>query len=78
MARDVVADVDWMLTEDCYVDNWCQEATVFIDNNKPVFMTEYDDLVPDFTPACELAKSLGFSAIWRDPGLELYTYVACQ
>ena len=78
MAADVVADVDWMLTEDCYVDAWCHEATVFVENNKPVFMTEYVDLVPDFTPACELAKTLGFSAIWRDPGLELDTYVACQ
>lgn len=78
MAVDVVSQVDWMLTEDCYVDSWCNAASVFIDNDKPVFMTEYDDLVPDFGPACELARSLGFSAIWRDPSLALDTYVACQ
>ncbi|MEM7256268.1 MAG: endo alpha-1,4 polygalactosaminidase [Pseudomonadota bacterium] len=78
MAVDVVSDVDWMLTEDCYVDNWCQEASVFIDNNKPVFMTEYEDLLPDFTPACALAKSLGFFAIWRDPSLADGTYLACE
>lgn len=78
MAPDVVSQVDWMLTEDCYVDSWCDAATVFVEADKPVFMTEYDDLVPDFAPACELAKSLGFSAIWRDPSLALDTYVACQ
>jgi endo-alpha-1,4-polygalactosaminidase (GH114 family) len=78
MAPDVVADVDWMLTEDCYVDNWCQAASVFVENNKPVFMTEYEDLLPDFTPACELAKSLGYFAIWRDPGLADGTYLACE
>lgn len=78
MAADVVGDVDWMLTEDCYVDSWCQAATVFIDNNKPVFMTEYEDLLPDFAPACELAKSLGFFAIWRDPSLANGIYLACE
>ena len=41
-------------------------------------MTEYEDLLPDFAPACALAKSLGFSAIWRDPGLALGTYLACE
>ena len=78
MAPDVVDDVDWMLTEDCYVDNWCQAASIFVENNKPVFMAEYDDLVPDFAPACQLAKSLGFSAIWRDPSLANETYLACE
>ncbi len=78
MAETVVDDVDWMLTEDCYVDSWCHAATVFIEADKPVFMTEYEDLVPDFTPACELAKSLGFTAIWRDPSLALGTYLACE
>ncbi len=78
MAPDVVGNVDWMLTEDCYVDNWCQAATVFIENDKPVFMTEYEDLLPDFIPACELAKALGFFAIWRDPSLANGTYLACE
>lgn len=78
MAAVVVGDVDWMLTEDCYVDNWCNAASVFVENNKPVFMAEYDDLVPDFAPACELAKSLGYFAIWRDSSLANETYLACE
>jgi len=52
MVYDVVGEVDWMLVEDCYYDSWCEYATPFIDADKPVFMAEYDDLVPDFTPAC--------------------------
>lgn len=78
MVPDVVDEVDWMLVEDCYFDSWCNAATAFIDANKPVFMAEYDDLVPDFAPACELAKALGFSAIWRDPGLSNRLYLACE
>ncbi len=78
MVPDVVDEVDWMLVEDCYFDSWCLAATAFIDADKPVFMAEYDELVPDFTPACELAKSLGYSAIWRDTSLSNTLYLACE
>lgn len=78
MVPDVVDDMDWMLVEDCYFDSWCSYATGFIDANKPVFMAEYDELVPDFAPACELAKSLGFFAIWRDTSLSNRLYLACE
>ncbi len=78
MVADVVNEVDWMLVEDCYFDSWCMAATAFIDADKPVFMAEYDELVPDFTPACELAKSLGYSAIWRDTSLSTGIYLACE
>ena len=78
MVADVVDEVDWMLVEDCYFDSWCMAATAFIDADKPVFMAEYDELVPDFAPACELAKSLGYSAIWRDTSLSTVTYLACE
>ena len=78
MVPDVVDEVDWMLVEDCFFDSWCMAATAFIDADKPVFMAEYDELVPDFTPACELAKALGYSAIWRDTSLSTTTYLACE
>lgn len=78
MVADVVDEVDWMLVEDCFYDSWCTAATAFIDADKPVFMAEYDELVPDFTPACELAKSLGYTAIWRDTSLSTALYLACE
>ncbi len=78
MVPDVVDEVDWMLVEDCYYDSWCMAATAFIDADKPVFMAEYDELVPDFAPACELAKSLGYSAIWLDSSLSNKLYLACE
>jgi len=78
MVADVVDEVDWMIVEDCYYDSWCHLATGFIDANKPVFMAEYDELVPDFAPACQLAKTLGFSAIWRDTSLSDELYLACE
>ncbi len=70
IAPAVLDDVDWMLTENCFVDNWCDGASIFIDANKPVFMTEYQERLQDFRPACKLAKTLGFSAIWTSRELD--------
>jgi len=69
VAFDVVYDVDWLITESCYVYNWCAEAQVFTQNNKPVFMTEYVEYLSDFTSACKEARRFGFNAIYRDTGL---------
>lgn len=69
IAKNVVAKVDWLITESCFVDNWCAEASLFVEHNKPVFMTEYIEYLPDFSKACRQAKLLGFSAIYRDIGL---------
>ncbi|OED35482.1 hypothetical protein AB833_30130 [Chromatiales bacterium (ex Bugula neritina AB1)] len=70
LAPVLVNDVDWMLIENCYVDGWCDDARVFIDANKPVFMTEYRELLRDFTPACDTARRLGYTAIWRSEALD--------
>lgn len=69
LAPDVINQVDWIITENCYIDDWCTQARLFIENNKPVFMTEYAEYLPDFTSACTQAREFGFSAIYRDTGL---------
>ena len=69
VAIDVVDDVDWLITESCYVYRWCAEAQVFTRHNKPVFMTEYTEYLSDFTSACAEARMFGYSAIYRDTGL---------
>ncbi len=65
LAPAVLEQVDWILTENCFVDNWCEQAKIFVEANKPVFMAEYVELLTDFAPACEMARELGFSAIYQ-------------
>jgi len=69
LAPDVINQVDWIITENCYADDWCEQARLFVENNKPVFMTEYVEYLPDFTSACIQAREFGFRAIYRDTGL---------
>ena len=69
VAVDVIDQVDWLITESCYVYHWCAQAQIFTENNKPVFMTEYAEYLSDFTAACIEAEKYGFSAIYRDTGL---------
>ena len=69
LATEVVSQVDWMITENCFVDNWCEEAKLFVAANKPVFMTEYVELLPDFAGACTSARAFGYRAIYRDKEL---------
>lgn len=66
IAPEVIHQVDWMITENCVVDEWCAEAALFVEHNKPVFMAEYKELLSDFTVACEQAVEYRFSAIYRD------------
>lgn len=69
LVKDVIDQVDWMITENCFVDNWCEDAQLFVTANKPVFMAEYVELLPDFSSACISARAFGYSAIYRDTGL---------
>lgn len=79
LAPAVLSRVDWMLTENCFVDNWCEQAKVFVEANKPVFMTEYVQLLADFTPACRVARELGFSAIYQSVDLAgTNSYQRCE
>jgi hypothetical protein len=70
---------DWALTEECFVDEWCEDMEPFITAGKPVFAAEYietideDDFLSDVCPAEE---ELGFRFILKDLGLDAWR-VAC-
>ncbi len=79
LVPSLVEDFDWALTEDCYVDGWCEEMTPFIAAGKPVFMAEYTDQLSRSRFAiavCPFAAGLGFSAILKGRDLDA-TRVAC-
>ncbi len=79
IAYDVVSKVDWIITESCYVYGWCDQARIFVDSNKPVFMAEYVEYLSDLNLACGQARRYGYSAIYRDTGLTAGgIFKACQ
>lgn len=71
---------DWALTEDCFVDEWCQELLPFIEAGKPVFAAEYTDQLSyqDFIDlACPPAADLGFYVFLKNRNLDEYR-ATCQ
>ena len=69
----LVDELDWALTEDCVVDDWCEEMLPFVEADKPVFMAEYTDQVSERRFAwavCPFAADLGFSAILKHRDLD--------
>ncbi|MBU2559773.1 endo alpha-1,4 polygalactosaminidase, partial [archaeon] len=63
---------DWALTEDCFVQGWCEEMLPFIEAGKPVFAAEYTDTNIKLTDFCPEAKELRISAILKDRDLTKY------
>jgi hypothetical protein len=77
--EDQVADLlpyfDWVLTEDCFVGEWCQEMIPFIEAGKPVFAVEYTDeiSIEDFIEiVCPPAADLGFHVFLKNRNLDEY------
>lgn len=60
-APDMVADslsfFDFAITEDCYIQGWCNRVLPFITAGKPVFAAEYTDTGVDFHAACAWGRA---------------------
>lgn len=56
---------DWALSEDCHDQGWCRDFSVFIRNNKAVFMTEYTDTGETLAKFCPTARRLEFTGILK-------------
>lgn len=69
-ARDLVKYFDWILTEDCAVDGWCEQVEIFVKNGKAVLQVEYTDQKIDFTKVCEESKRNQFSPILKNRELD--------
>lgn len=70
IAKKLEPSFDWVLTEDCYDQGWCADVSVYVDNDKPVFMSEYTDTGVDFSAACKWAKPKKYSPILKGRDLD--------
>jgi hypothetical protein len=70
IAKQLEPAFDWVLTEDCYDQGWCADVSVYVDHDKPVFMSEYTDTGVDFGAACTWSKPKKYSAILKGRDLD--------
>jgi hypothetical protein len=60
-AADMVAEAlpffDFAITEDCFVQGWCDRVLPFIAAGKAVFGAEYTDTGVDFVAACDWGRA---------------------
>lgn len=66
---ELVEYFDWALTEDCFVQGWCEQMLPFINSNKAVFSAEYTDTGMRTNRFCDYMNSIGFSGILKNRNL---------
>lgn len=75
LTGDLVGMMDFVITESCYQDGWCDQVSAYLDAGKPVFDAEYNDREIDFNKACEVAENMGISMILKDRDLTSFRQV---
>jgi hypothetical protein len=66
MVADSLAFFDFAITEDCFIQGWCNQVLPFIAAGKPVFAAEYTDTGVDFQAACAWGRAHNVSFIQKN------------
>jgi hypothetical protein len=61
--------------EECFKYSECQKYSLFIENNKPTFVTEYTSYDGQL---CSMAESLGLSLAFQSKNLDGSIYRNCK
>ncbi|VAW14655.1 putative endo alpha-1,4 polygalactosaminidase [hydrothermal vent metagenome] len=69
LTGELVAIMDFVITESCFADGWCGDVLPYIEAGKPVFNAEYTDTGPDFAAACAYGTKNKISMILKDRDL---------
>ena len=59
----LVADFDWVITEDCFDQGWCELVQPFLDQGKAAVAIEYTDTGMTLDKLCPQASQLGVYAL---------------
>jgi hypothetical protein len=66
LAPALVADYDWILTESCVAEKWCQQTNPFRSMNKPVLAIEYPkESGIDVKAACRDPANRGIRLLFK-------------
>lgn len=67
----IFSNMDFVITESCFQDNWCGEVAAYAQAGKPIFDAEYSDEPINWNSACDHARELGISMILKDRDLHV-------
>jgi len=70
--QDLVVNFDWVITESCFAEGWCDQVVPFIEENKPVFAIEYTDNGMRLEDFCNQAAALSIDAILKQRNLDAW------
>ena len=62
--------LDFVVTEGCLADGWCDQVAAYAAHNKAIFAAEYDVPAADQPALCGTAQSTGMSLIFKDYDLD--------
>lgn len=63
---------DFAVTEDCFVDGWCEQMTPYTAAGKAVFAIEYTDVDADLEIICPQAADMRFSVVLKHRELDAW------
>jgi len=70
--QDLVDIFDWIITENCFYEEWCDLLIPFIQENKPVLDIEYTDNQIQLIDFCNQASALSIDAILKHLNLDAW------
>lgn len=70
LTADLVSTLDFIITEDCFADEWCDEVKAYVRAGKDVLATEYTDMDFDWKAACDYAKENNYHMILKNRDLD--------
>ena len=60
---------DFIITESCFRDRWCDQVAAYTAAGKPIFDAEYTDRGINWNKACKLAERMNISMILKNRDL---------
>ena len=62
--------LDFVITEGCFADDWCDQVGRYAENGKPIFAAEYETADADRPALCLSARQSGMSLIFKSYDLD--------
>lgn len=69
ITQQLIGHMDFVITEGCFSDGWCDDVSAYARAGKPVLAAEYTDTNVNWAAACAYARSNGYSMILKDRDL---------
>ena len=69
---DLLPYFDWIITEDCFDQGWCDQLLPFVAADKAVFAIEYTDMGMTTEQFCPQANALNFNGLLKHRDLDAW------